>query len=172
MPGMTGIELIELLHDTGQSLPTVILTSIVDERAHARSAALGAHAWLTKPVTDERLLAALASAIHTQLPHSDFRSEEHTSELQSLMRISYAVFRSKKKTTTTNQTKGDPASHNKPPHGRTISCVISSTDSQRITPYSADAPTNATCEHRQNTMPHTIQQNTQSHVSQQLQPYR
>src|SRR3546814_12091913 len=77
MPGMTGIELIELLHDTGQSLPTVILTSIVDERAHARSAALGAHAWLTKPVTDERLLAALASAIHTQLPHSDFkRSEE------------------------------------------------------------------------------------------------
>ncbi|KPH64070.1 response regulator [Novosphingobium sp. ST904] len=73
MPGMTGIELIELLHDTGQSLPTVILTSIVDERAHARSAALGAHAWLTKPVTDERLLAALASAIHTQLPHSDFK---------------------------------------------------------------------------------------------------
>src|SRR3546814_4248273 len=27
-----------------------------------------------------------------------FRSEEHTSELQSLMRSSYAVFRSKKKT--------------------------------------------------------------------------
>src|SRR3546814_5251959 len=30
------------------------------------------------------------------------RSEEHTSELQSLMRISYAVFCLKKKTTTTN----------------------------------------------------------------------
>src|SRR3546814_6277081 len=30
-----------------------------------------------------------------------FRSEEHTSELQSLMRISYAVFCLKKKTTTT-----------------------------------------------------------------------
>src|SRR3546814_9587624 len=30
-----------------------------------------------------------------------FRSEEHTSELQSLMRISYAVFRLKKKTNTT-----------------------------------------------------------------------
>src|SRR3546814_2616604 len=29
-----------------------------------------------------------------------FRSEEHTSELQSLMRISYAVFCLKKKTTT------------------------------------------------------------------------
>src|SRR3546814_3728010 len=31
-----------------------------------------------------------------------FRSEEHTSELQSLMRISYAVFCVKKKTTTTH----------------------------------------------------------------------
>src|SRR3546814_7383337 len=32
------------------------------------------------------------------------RSEEHTSELQSLMRISYAVFCLKKKTTTTIKT--------------------------------------------------------------------
>src|SRR3546814_5242430 len=32
------------------------------------------------------------------------RSEEHTSELQSLMRISYAVFCLKKKKKTTNQT--------------------------------------------------------------------
>src|SRR3546814_947256 len=33
------------------------------------------------------------------------RSEEHTSELQSLMRISYAVFCLKKKSTHTNKTK-------------------------------------------------------------------
>src|SRR3546814_7619883 len=33
----------------------------------------------------------------------DRRSEEHTSELQSLMRISYAVFCLKKKTNTTNK---------------------------------------------------------------------
>src|SRR3546814_4118505 len=33
------------------------------------------------------------------------RSEEHTSELQSLMRISYAVFCLKKKTTTTHITR-------------------------------------------------------------------
>src|SRR3546814_5797832 len=32
-----------------------------------------------------------------QLPHEVVRSEEHTSELQSLMRISYAVFCLKKK---------------------------------------------------------------------------
>src|SRR3546814_1933392 len=34
----------------------------------------------------------------------DIRSEEHTSELQSLMRISYAVFCLKKKTTSHNYT--------------------------------------------------------------------
>src|SRR3546814_3630003 len=33
----------------------------------------------------------------------DLRSEEHTSELQSLMRISYAVFCLKKKTTNNHQ---------------------------------------------------------------------
>src|SRR3546814_9105759 len=38
-------------------------------------------------------------------PYFGFRSEEHTSELQSLMRISYAVFCLKKKTTIINTTK-------------------------------------------------------------------
>src|SRR3546814_9200136 len=37
-----------------------------------------------------------------------FRSEEHTSELQSLMRISYAVFCLKKKKTTTNKHSTSP----------------------------------------------------------------
>src|SRR3546814_3962730 len=35
---------------------------------------------------------------YPNLPHEALRSEEHTSELQSLMRISYAVFCLKKKT--------------------------------------------------------------------------
>src|SRR3546814_1748263 len=38
-------------------------------------------------------------------PASRIRSEEHTSELQSLMRISYAVFCLKKKNTHTNHTE-------------------------------------------------------------------
>src|SRR3546814_5379175 len=45
------------------------------------------------PAGDERF------APRTQ--HERYRSEEHTSELQSLMRISYAVFCLKKKTTPT-----------------------------------------------------------------------
>src|SRR3546814_7489410 len=55
-----------------------------------------------KTVINRALFAALlagstANAIGTS------RSEEHTSELQSLMRISYAVFCLKKKKTTQNQ---------------------------------------------------------------------
>src|SRR3546814_8454169 len=41
---------------------------------------------------------AISSLSITLEPLFDFRSEEHTSELQSLMRISYAVFCLKKKT--------------------------------------------------------------------------
>src|SRR3546814_1679951 len=39
---------------------------------------------------------------HEGLDHAQSRSEEHTSELQSLMRISYAVFCLKKKTQNLN----------------------------------------------------------------------
>src|SRR3546814_3606200 len=38
-----------------------------------------------------------APARHREIPKPPRRSEEHTSELQSLMRISYAVFRLNKK---------------------------------------------------------------------------
>src|SRR3546814_4494207 len=44
----------------------------------------------------------LGSIINTWHSPSSARSEEHTSELQSLMRISYAVFCLKKKTIETN----------------------------------------------------------------------
>src|SRR3546814_8318865 len=46
-----------------------------------------------------RLMAPIREAI-AEATRRECRSEEHTSELQSLMRISYAVFCLKKKTTT------------------------------------------------------------------------
>src|SRR3546814_5193411 len=52
-------------------------------------------------LTLEQVYATLASAEqHLGRPVSPPRSEEHTSELQSLMRISYAVFGLKKKKNT------------------------------------------------------------------------
>src|SRR3546814_3609931 len=45
------------------------------------------------------------SAVESRLSSTGSRSEEHTSELQSLMRISYAVFCLKKKNNTTSHNK-------------------------------------------------------------------
>src|SRR3546814_6191730 len=54
---------------------------------------------------DDRAADAHRTLVHRlphQRPHPAERSEEHTSELQSLMRISYAVFCLKKKITQSN----------------------------------------------------------------------
>src|SRR3546814_6375796 len=49
-------------------------------------------------------VAPAARTVGKNGPHALDRSEEHTSELQSLMRISYAVFCLKKKSNTTTNT--------------------------------------------------------------------
>src|SRR3546814_8446862 len=49
--------------------------------------------------------------LHRAAGAIDARSEEHTSELQSLMRISYAVFCLKKKTTKSAQKNHTPTTH-------------------------------------------------------------
>src|SRR3546814_4875480 len=55
--------------------------------------------WVHQDIPQEAL-GALKEATQCVVERDEFyRSEEHTSELQSLMRISYAVFCLKKKTT-------------------------------------------------------------------------
>src|SRR3546814_2060782 len=62
--------------------------------------AAGLQGWLrSRATTLDRVMLLVAAALFV-VP----RSEEHTSELQSLMRISYAVFCLKKKKTYTLQT--------------------------------------------------------------------
>src|SRR3546814_6334293 len=55
---------------------------------------LGWANWLIVPIA---LLGAVIGSLSSSNVGRNFRSEEHTSELQSLMRISYAVFCLKKK---------------------------------------------------------------------------
>src|SRR3546814_4383760 len=58
---------------------------------------------LAAPVSATEAPSAFRTPLYTQLPDFPaYRSEEHTSELQSLMRISYAVFCLKKKKKTHN----------------------------------------------------------------------
>src|SRR3546814_1160060 len=65
------------------------------------------------PAADSELKASIAA--HGLLQNLIVRSEEHTSELQSLMRISYAVFCLKKKNKTKNTHKEiiSPTTHPK-----------------------------------------------------------
>src|SRR3546814_1381079 len=67
--------------------------------AHSVAAYCNAHFFgkSTYGLSPDEVVELVVSMITTD----PFRSEEHTSELQSLMRISYAVFCLKKKTTTT-----------------------------------------------------------------------
>src|SRR3546814_5968246 len=67
----------------GVTLEQLMALTITDDHAAQEAAFYGAPEWQRSP-----------SKLRERL-----RSEEHTSELQSLMRISYAVFCLKKKTT-------------------------------------------------------------------------
>src|SRR3546814_7437620 len=100
MPGMGGLRLQEKLAACGR--PIIFLSGHGDLSSGVLAMKAGAVDFLTKPCLREDLLAAISKAIkldiETRAERAERdRSEEHTSELQSLMRISYAVFCLKKK---------------------------------------------------------------------------
>src|SRR3546814_7037205 len=59
--------------------------------------ARGSHSESAEPLRMKSLVEAARQVLHGDLSDDAHRSEEHTSELQSLMRNSYAVFCLKKK---------------------------------------------------------------------------
>src|SRR3546814_2603484 len=71
---------------------------------------------LTREERDKReladILASLGEAIEAKERETSARSEEHTSELQSLMRISYAVFCLTKNTHNNTECNDHRTSHN------------------------------------------------------------
>src|SRR3546814_4656704 len=80
--------------------------STYDRRLDLAANTMGASTWqrlwrITLPLIRPGLIAAFLIAFVTSFEELTIamRSEEHTSELQSLMRISYAVFCLKKKNT-------------------------------------------------------------------------
>src|SRR3546814_2394751 len=86
LPGRSGLEFQRELTRSGVELPIVFISGHGDIPMSVTAMKAGAIEFLTKPFRDQ-----------------DFRSEEHTSELQSLMRISYAVFCLIKKHNTTTK---------------------------------------------------------------------
>lgn len=63
LPGSTGLEVQQRLVQAGIRLPTVIITGHDQAGVAERVLAAGAAAYLRKPLDDERLLAAVESAV-------------------------------------------------------------------------------------------------------------
>jgi FixJ family two-component response regulator len=62
MPGMTGLQLLQRLQDSGEHLPTVVITAYDEPETRAHCLDAGAAAYLRKPLDDRLLLEAIASA--------------------------------------------------------------------------------------------------------------
>jgi FixJ family two-component response regulator len=60
MPGMSGLELQERLHDAGSSVPIVFISAHDDKEAQARGLRGGAIAFLQKPFSEDSLLGAIS----------------------------------------------------------------------------------------------------------------
>jgi FixJ family two-component response regulator len=63
MPKMTGAELIHLLNVRSVSIPTIILTADDEPAVRAQYSSKSVVAYLNKPLTAEKLLAAIKEAV-------------------------------------------------------------------------------------------------------------
>ena len=63
MPGMTGLDLLDVLRTRDPSLPIVLISGDADAGASAHARAAGAVRFLLKPFASDELLAALAEAL-------------------------------------------------------------------------------------------------------------
>ena len=63
MPGMSGLELMEAMHARGAACPVVLITGHGDVPMAVEAMKRGAHDFIEKPFDDQRLIAAVASAL-------------------------------------------------------------------------------------------------------------
>jgi FixJ family two-component response regulator len=63
MPGMNGLELQEKLIARGHRLPIIFVTAFPEMKARAQAVAAGATCFLSKPFSDEELIACLDKAL-------------------------------------------------------------------------------------------------------------
>lgn len=62
MPGMGGLDLLRILHRRERRMPVLVLTASREPRLEERAREFGASAFLSKPVLEATLIAALRSA--------------------------------------------------------------------------------------------------------------
>jgi FixJ family two-component response regulator len=66
MPGMNGLELQRQLADSQSDIPVIFITSHEDEMARLQALKDGAVDYLLKPFSEEALLNAIHTALHSQ----------------------------------------------------------------------------------------------------------
>jgi FixJ family two-component response regulator len=66
MPGMTGLDLYNQLVTSGQPTPTILITAFPDERMRERALRAGVIGYLTKPFSEDDLLACIRSTLEPQ----------------------------------------------------------------------------------------------------------
>ena len=63
MPGITGLELHDRLVKSGEPIPTILITAFPDEWARERALQAGVICYLTKPFSEDDLLACIRSIL-------------------------------------------------------------------------------------------------------------
>ena len=63
MPGMTGIDLFNRLIDSGNSIPTILITAYPDDADRTRALKAGVIGYLVKPYNLDDLLSCVRSAL-------------------------------------------------------------------------------------------------------------
>ena len=64
MPRMTGLELLEAIRRDQPTMPVIVMTAHGNVETRRHAAAMGAAAYLPKPIDTARLKSALVSAFH------------------------------------------------------------------------------------------------------------
>jgi FixJ family two-component response regulator len=63
MPGMTGLELHIRLVQSGNAIPTILITAFPDDRDRVRARHSGVRCYLAKPFADKELLKCIRAAV-------------------------------------------------------------------------------------------------------------
>lgn len=63
MPDMTGVELYKHLIQTGQAIPTILVTAYPNDGVREHMQALGVEGYLPKPLVEAELIGCLRSAV-------------------------------------------------------------------------------------------------------------
>ena len=63
MPAMTGVELFRHLIDTGQTIPTILVTAYPDDRVQERMLSQGVECYLPKPLVEAVLIDCIRAAV-------------------------------------------------------------------------------------------------------------